>query len=646
MGFCFVLRNSFYFYRMKHQAIIITGVAGSGKSSVGALLAQQLGSSFYDGDEFHPEANIEKMRRGVALNDADRAPWLQSIHDFIVARLQLESLVLACSALKQQYRDVLEQGIPPSQLQWVHLQGDFDIVYPRIQQRAGHFMPLELLQSQYDTYEAPRSGLKIDVNQPLVSIVEKIEHLLKPESETGVLGLGVMGTNLARNIAGKGISLSVFNRYMEGLEENIALKATQKYPELLLARPYDDLRAFVASLRRPRKILLMINAGPAIDEVLQQLTPLLSEGDVVIDGGNSHFKDSERRMEYLAAKHIHYLGSGISGGEEGALKGPSIMPGGSMEAYASAAPVFEKIAAVNPVGERCCRYIGGGGAGHFVKMVHNGIEYAEMQLIAEVYGHFRWDQGLSPEAIAEIFTQWNEGAAQSYLLEITIDILLKRDDDGLPLLDKVSDAAANKGTGSWTTVSACELGVPIPSITAALFARYQSALTTLRTELAVHFKTELAGAQPELDDVYNLYLFCRILNHQQGFRLIQEASASYHWNIELESLASIWSGGCIIRSRLLSDIRPYLTDHSDILLIPWVADFINAHYSSVVRAYQSIAGSHSAIPCISAGVEYFKYMSQEESNASLLQAQRDYFGAHTYERKDLPGKSFHTNWKG
>lgn len=631
---------------MKHQAIIITGVAGSGKSSVGALLAQQLGCSFYDGDDFHPQANIDKMRSGLALNDADRAPWLQSIHDFIVARLQMESLVVACSALKQQYRDILEQGLPAAQVQWVHLQGDFDLVYSRILQRAGHFMPIELLQSQYDTYEAPRSGLKMDVNQALVSIVEKIAHLLKAESETGVLGLGVMGTNLARNIAGKGISLSVFNRHVEGSEENIALKATQKYPELLLARPYDDLRAFVASLKKPRKILLMINAGPAMDEVLQQLTPLLSEGDVVIDGGNSHFKDTERRMEHLAVQHIHYLGSGISGGEEGALLGPAIMPGGSAEAYALAAPVLTRIAAVNAAGERCCRYIGGGGAGHFVKMVHNGIEYAEMQLIAEVYGLFRWEQGLSPEAIAKIFTQWNEGAAQSYLLEITIDILLKKDDDGFPLLDKISDAAANKGTGSWTTVSACELGVPIPSITAALFARYQSALKKLRTELAVHFKTELAGAQPELDDVYNLYRFCRILNHHQGFRLIQEASASYHWSIELESLASIWSGGCIIRSRLLSDIRPYLAGHSDILLIPWVADFIKAHHSSIMRAYQSIAGSHAAIPCISAGVEYFKYMSQEESNASLLQAQRDYFGAHTYQRKDLPGKSFHTDWKG
>ena len=629
---------------MKHQVVIITGVAGIGKSSVARLLAQKLGCSYYDGDDFHPQANVEKMQRGTALKDEDRAPWLQSIHNFIVARLPLESLVLACSALKQKYRDVLEQGLPAAQVQWVHLQGDFDLVYNRILQRAGHFMPPELLQSQYDAYEASRSGLKIDVNQPLISVVEQIAHLLEAQSEMGVLGLGVMGTNLARNIADKGIALSVFNRHVEGAEENVALKATQKYPELAPARPYDDLRTFVASLQKPRKILLMINAGPAIDEVLRQLTPLLSEGDVVIDGGNSHCRDTGRRMDDLSRHRIHYLGAGVSGGEEGALLGPAIMPGGSAEAYALAAPVLTRIAAVNAAGERCCAYIGAGGSGHFVKMVHNGIEYAEMQLIAETYAHLRWEQGLSPEGIAEIFAEWNAGSEQSYLLEITIVVLLKKDTDGLPLLDKVSDAAANKGTGGWTSIAACDLGVPIPSITAALFARYQSALKTLRTEYAAQFQPETAGRKPALDDLKNLYRFCRLMNHHQGFRLIRAASEAYQWDIGLEALAGIWSGGCIIRSRLLADIRAHLAHQPDILLVPSVAGFLAGHYTSVARAYQMLAGGREAIPCISAGLEYFKYMTQEESSASVLQAQRDYFGAHTYQRKDRPGEVFHTNW--
>ena len=635
---------------MQNQLYIVTGVASSGKSTIGQALADQLGIRFYDGDDFHPQSNIDKMKAGTPLTDDDRWPWLAAINDFSKEHLQKSSLVVCSSALKDKYRTVLAKDIPKENLHWIHLTGSFELIKKRMSQRPGHFMPESLLQSQFEAFEQPTEGLIINVDQTVTEIIQEIIESTSMNNlkEVGLIGLGVMGTSLARNIAGKGFTISIFNREVPGKEESIASKAKAKFNELSDAEAFNDLEAFVKSLALPRKIIVMVNAGSAVDAVIDSLVPLMQAGDIVIDAGNSHYFDTDKREKALSNLGFRYIGTGVSGGEEGALKGPSIMPGGSPEAFVDVEKILKSIAAKNENGEPCCHYVGKGGAGHFVKMVHNGIEYAEMQLIAEVYSYMRYGMGLDANDIAEVFETWNKGEASSYLLSITVDILRFHNEDGTLLLDQILDSAGNKGTGSWTTISACELGVPIPTITAALFARYQSSFKKSRQEYAgIYHGAHEKHQGGNLDTLENLLQFARIVNHHQGFDLIAQASQTYGWNIDLINLAITWSNGCIIRSALLKEIRIGMEQGApEVLKIPALKQKIEAHYEHSLQLFSTMATNNIAVPCISSAIEYFKYLRTADSSANVIQAQRDFFGAHTYKLKSDPeGPSKHTIWE-
>ena len=462
--------------------------------------------------------------------------------------------------------------------------------------------------------------------------------------EFGLIGLGVMGKSLCRNLAGKGFRLSLYNRFVPVTEENVAVGFIGEHEVLSTACGFQEIAPFVASLQLPRKIFLMVPAGEAVDEMIASLLPHLSGGDVLMDGGNSFYKDTERRCKQLQQAGILYIGTGVSGGEEGALKGPSIMAGGSLEAYNLVNKFLESIAAKDIEQKPCCAFIGNGGAGHFVKMVHNGIEYAEMQLLAEIYSILRFTCKYNPNEIAGLFKTQLANNLNSYLLEISIKILQNKEGEEW-LIDKILDKAGNKGTGGWTTIAACELGVPVPTLTAALFARYQSEFLGDRTEAAELYPLKQDGAFVNNNELFNAYRLARIINHHQGFHLIEAASEKYNWNINLPELARIWTNGCIIRSKLMVAAQSLLKENRQLLLHPSIALEVNSHYMSFTNMVALATTNRVAVPCMASAVHYLHAYTQVQSNANIIQAQRDFFGAHTYLRKDdSSGKKYHTNW--
>jgi len=408
-------------HALKNSVVFIMGVSGVGKSTIGEMLSKDLGIPFFDGDDYHPVENIEKMTKGMPLNDKDRAEWLVGLNRLVKDQLNNNGCILACSALKKHYREILENGIADCNI-WIHLYGSYDLIKSRMEGRSGHFMPINLLKSQLETLEEDQNAIKVNINNPPEAILRKLKESLTNRSEIGLFGLGVMGKSLARNLANNAFKISMYNRHVPGVEENVAVEFKNDYPELTRAKAFDDLPAFVTSLQKPRKILLMVNAGKILDSVIDNITPLLSAGDTLIDGGNSNYKKTRDRYYYLSSQKINFLGVGISGGEEGALKGPSIMPGGDADIFDSVKPYLEAISAKDGEGKPCCTYIGKDGSGHFVKMIHNGIEYAEMQLLSEIYWIFK-NQGKSPDEIADEFQLW-ENTSSSYLLDITIQILV------------------------------------------------------------------------------------------------------------------------------------------------------------------------------------------------------------------------------
>ncbi|MFN6943799.1 MAG: NADP-dependent phosphogluconate dehydrogenase, partial [Cytophagaceae bacterium] len=462
---------------------IVMGVSGCGKSTVGKLLANKLGLPFFDADDFHSEENIYKMKNGIPLNDEDRLPWLTELSELIKKWENKGGVVLACSALKEKYRKIL-QSKANNKIQWVFLEGSLELILERLKKRKNHFMHENLITSQFMALEKPSYGFHLNISDMPEKLVELIvNNKLMNGSDFGIIGLGVMGKSLSLNLTHKKIKVSVYNRNLPGEEEFIARKFGQQYPDILCLDCHDELESFIHFLTRPRKILLMIKAGAPVDEMIDILLPYLEEGDIIIDGGNSFYKDTNRRIEKLAEHKINFIGLGISGGEEGALKGPSLMPGGDKEAYEETQPILELLAAKDKSGNPCCSYIGPDGSGHFIKMIHNGIEYAEMQLLAEVYSILRSLLGLSPKEIADLFKQWQKEPLNSYLLEITIDILNKKENDYL-LLDKILDKAESKGTGSWSTSEALNLGTACNTISESVMARYLSAMKEYRTEAA------------------------------------------------------------------------------------------------------------------------------------------------------------------
>lgn len=632
------------------QVIILMGVSGVGKTTIGKMLSEKTGLPFFDADDFHPTENIRKMKNGIALLDKDRLSWLEVLALKIREWEHSQGAILACSALKEEYREHL--GTYASRkLSWVFLHADYNIILERLNSRKDHYFKPELLLSQYEALQEPEYGIHVDVSSSKEKVVAQILEKLKenqPISEIGLIGLGVMGKSLALNLAGKGLKVSVFNRHVEDREVDIARKFAEIHSGQFDLPWFDQLEPFVSSIKTPRSILLMVNAGPAVDAVIKGLLPFLEPGDLIIDGGNSHYKDTIRREKELKEKKLLFMGTGISGGEEGALKGPSIMPGGPQPAYDMAGDYLEKIAARDKNGNPCCTYVGPDGAGHFVKMLHNGIEYGEMQLIAEFYHFLRLFCDRSTEEITEIFEDWNE-KMKSYLLEISIDILRKKE-NGDPLIDKILDAAKQKGTGGWSTNVALELGVAFDSITASVMARNISAKKEERQTAADLYKEKRDGGEltaPDTQDLFKAYRAGSIINHAIGFDLLLDASRTYNWDLNLSEIARIWTNGCIIRSGFMEDLIRLFKDSpsSNILLNREIVAELSDLRPFLLNILAEALKKGCPMQVLSAAANYFLSFTAAQSSANMIQAQRDYFGAHTYERTDKPrGEFFHTNW--
>ncbi|MGV2938324.1 NADP-dependent phosphogluconate dehydrogenase [Mesobacillus sp. LC4] len=465
------------------------------------------------------------------------------------------------------------------------------------------------------------------------------------KQQIGVIGLAVMGKNLAMNIESRGYSVSVYNRSREKtdemLEETKGKKVVGTY----------SIEEFVQSLEKPRKILLMVKAGAATDATIEQLKPHLEKGDIIIDGGNTYFADTQRRNQELSELGLHFIGTGVSGGEEGALHGPSIMPGGQKEAYDLVAPIFQDIAA-KVYGEACTTYIGPDGAGHYVKMVHNGIEYGDMQLISESYFMLKHVLGLNADELHEVFAEWNKGELDSYLIEITADIFTKKDDEtGEPLVDMILDTAGQKGTGKWTSQSALDLGVPLPIITESVFARFISAMKQERVEAS----KVLSGPEARLFDgdrdafiesIRKALYLSKICSYAQGFAQMRAASEEYGWDLNYGDIAMIFRGGCIIRAQFLQKIKEaYDRDPAlkNLLLDPYFKEIAESYQQSLREIISAAVMNGIPVPSFSAALSYFDSYRTETLPANLIQAQRDYFGAHTYQRIDKEG-IFHTEW--
>jgi len=461
------------------------------------------------------------------------------------------------------------------------------------------------------------------------------------KTEIGVIGLGVMGKSLSRNLARNGFKISLYNRHVDDKEENIAVDFKREYTELEDVLPFENLEKFIQSIVRPRKIILMVNAG-SVDGVLGKLGDVLEKGDIVVDGGNSHFEETNRRIDSMKEQGLEFIGAGISGGEAGALNGPSIMPSGDKDAYLKVQQYLEAIAAKDSDGNPCCTYVGNQGSGHFVKMIHNGIEYVEMQLLAECYAILK-SQRLSNDEMASVFESWTTDL-DSYLLRITIEILRKKEGEAY-LLDYILDKAANKGTGKWATISITDSGAPATMIPAALFARYLSFFKEKRGETANLFTTKVVGDDISILQLKEAYQFSRIINHHQGFAIIERVANQHNWNIDLSEIARIWTEGCIIKSSFMKELVKYLKTDNSILLNDTLNPIIKETHASAQSIVIECLKKEIHIPCLLEAINFFHGIKTTNSSANLIQAQRDYFGAHTYQRiDDSSGNNYHTEW--
>ena len=469
------------------------------------------------------------------------------------------------------------------------------------------------------------------------------------KADIGLIGLAVMGENLVMNMESKGFTVAVFNRTVSKVDNFIAGRAAGK--KIIGCHSLQEL---VDNLAKPRKVFMMVKAGQAVDDMIEQLLPLLEDGDILIDGGNSHFPDTMRRTAYVESKGKLYIGTGVSGGEEGALKGPSMMPGGSPAAWPAVKPIFQGICAKVENGVPCCDWVGENGAGHFVKMVHNGIEYGDIQLICEAYQMMRDLLKMSDDEMHEVFKAWNTTELDSYLIEITRDILGFKDADGSPLVEKILDTAGQKGTGKWTGIEALDQGVPLTLIGEAVFARCLSAMKDERVAAAKAFNRtipEFTGDKKEFVEAIRQALFAaKIISYAQGYTLMRTAAKTYGWNLNYGGIALMWRGGCIIRSVFLGKIKEAYDRNpelSNLLLDPYFKETIEKLVPAWRKVVATAVSSGLPAPAMTSALSYFDGYTTERLPANLLQAQRDYFGAHTYERLDQPrGQFFHTNWTG
>ena len=473
---------------------------------------------------------------------------------------------------------------------------------------------------------------------------------MEQKGDIGLVGLAVMGENLVLNIESRGYTVAVYNRTTEKVDKFIQGRGAGKK----FIGPH-TIKELVAALKRPRKVMLMVKAGKAVDEFIEQLIPFLDPGDIIIDGGNSHFPDSIRRTKYLESKGFLFIGTGVSGGEEGALKGPSIMPGGSAAAWPAVKPIFQAISAKVDDGTPCCDWVGNDGAGHFVKMVHNGIEYGDMQLICECYQVMKEGLGMSNKEMHEEFAKWNEGELSSYLIEITRDILGYKNEEKKYTVDLILDTAGQKGTGKWTSVSALDLGIPMTMVSEAVFARCLSAVKDERVIASKILKgpgkkKTIAGKKAFVEDIRKAMYASKLTSYAQGYMLMREAAKEYKWDLNYGGIALLWRGGCIIRSTFLGKIKEAYDKNPELINL-----LLDSYFQKVMKNYQDSWRKVVAtatmmgipVPSMSSSLAFYDGYRHKNLPANLLQAQRDYFGAHTYERIDKPrGEFFHTNWTG
>ncbi|NDV81972.1 decarboxylating NADP(+)-dependent phosphogluconate dehydrogenase [Bacteroides sp. 51] len=477
----------------------------------------------------------------------------------------------------------------------------------------------------------------------------------KAVSNVGLIGLAVMGENLALNMENKGWRVSVYNRTVPGIEEGVVERFINGRAQGKHIQGFTEIKDFVDSLESPRKIMMMVRAGSPVDELMEQLFPYLSEGDILIDGGNSNYEDTNRRVILAESRGFLFVGAGVSGGEEGALNGASIMPGGSAKAWQEVKPILQSIAAKAEDGTPCCEWVGPAGSGHFVKMIHNGIEYGDMQLIAESYWTMKNLLDITNEQMSAVFSKWNEGKLRSYLIEITANILKHKDFKyGGWLVDNILDAAGQKGTGKWSVINAMELNMPLGLIASAVFERSLSNQVDLRRKAAMqyhHSPKKISSKQLELvQDIHSALYASKLISYAQGFAVLQKASDEFAWDLNLASIARLWRAGCIIRSAFLNDIAAAFeaTDRpAHLLLAPYFKNEIKDVFLGWRRVVAYAITEGIPVPAFSSALNYFYSLTSEKLPANLIQAQRDYFGAHTFERVDEPrGKFFHENWTG
>jgi 6-phosphogluconate dehydrogenase len=469
------------------------------------------------------------------------------------------------------------------------------------------------------------------------------------KADIGLIGLAVMGENLVLNMESKGFTVAVFNRTVAKVDSFMAGRGAGK--NFIGCHSIEEL---CANIERPRKVMMLVKAGQAVDDFIEKLIPYLEPGDVIIDGGNSHFPDTIRRTAYVESKGLLYIGTGVSGGEEGALLGPAMMPGGSPAAWPLVKNIFQSICAKTPEGEPCCDWVGENGAGHFVKMVHNGIEYGDMQMICETYQFMKDVLGMTNAEMHQVFTEWNKGELDSYLVEITRDILGYKDEEGNEVVDLILDTAGQKGTGKWTAIAALDEGMPLTLIGEAVFARCLSAIKEERVEASKAIEgqvTPFAGDRKQMIEDLRAALYAsKIVSYAQGYQLMRAAAKTYGWNLNYGGIALMWRGGCIIRSVFLGKIKEAFTNNPglvNLLLDPFFKDAVAARQASWRRVIVAATESGIPMPTLSSALAYFDGYRCGRLPANLLQAQRDYFGAHTYERVDKSrGEWFHTNWTG
>jgi 6-phosphogluconate dehydrogenase len=472
---------------------------------------------------------------------------------------------------------------------------------------------------------------------------------MKQLADIGLIGLAVMGENLVLNMESKGYTVAVFNRTVSKVD--VFINGRAKGKNIIGTHSIEE---FLKSIKKPRKVMLLVKAGKAVDDFIEKLIPYMEKGDIIIDGGNTHFPDTNRRTEYVESKGLLYIGTGVSGGEEGALRGPSIMPGGSKDAWKEVKPIFQDIAAKVEDGSPCCDWVGEKGAGHFVKMVHNGIEYGDMQLICEAYYIMKELLGMTTDEMHEVFKEWNKSELDSYLIEITRDILAFKDDDGTPLVENILDTAGQKGTGKWTGIAALEHGVPLTLIGEAVFARCLSAQKEERVKASKVLKETqrnfTGNKEAFIEDIKNALYASKIVSYAQGYLLMRTAAKEYVWNLNYGGIALMWRGGCIIRSVFLGKIKEAFDKNpglENLLLDPYFKDNVISAQDSWRKVVSTAALYGIPVPAFATALAYFDGYRSERLPANLLQAQRDYFGAHTYERVDRPrGEFFHTNWTG